>query len=179
MTKSYSLDEIQYVEKFIPDALHGTDIASYNHILKQGFKHSTGEDQFLGDGVYFWEGSYLLALRWAIRRAKRNHLNEYVIIIATIDLGICLDLLKPEHLEIVQKVAQKLKETTSKSINDAIVLNFIDHSIQKLDTIRAIHPETRKNIFDKSKFLSNVEPLICVKNTKNILSFSLQEQDNI
>ena len=176
----FRVPPIKYIQKILPDCFHGTDIASYKSVCNDGFHHSTGPEQFLGDGVYFWEGSELLAVRWAIKKTKRARAQTYVVIQATIDLGYCLDLTKPEHLEIVEEAAQKLKaETPSYVINDPVVINFIDYAIQKLDTIRSINPKSKKLIFKGSRFLSNVEPIICVRNTENILYFELSQKDKI
>ena len=169
--------QIQYTKKIIPDALHGTDFASYKNICNKGFECSIGDDQFLGEGVYFWEGSYLLALRWAQRKTRAQSSREYAIIQASIDLGVCLDLSKPEHLEIIEKAVGQLRKHTSKELNDAVVLNFIDYTIQKLDTVRAIHPKGKHRIFKESRYLARVEPIICIKNTDMIITFELYEKD--
>src|SRR5439155_1194366 len=49
---------------------------------------------WLGHGIYFWEDSYLRALRWAEEESKKSHrkIDLPAVIGATIELGNCLNL---------------------------------------------------------------------------------------
>ena len=176
----HNTPEIEDVTKIVPDALHGTDDESCKKIFKNNsFKHSPRHFSFLGNGVYFWEGSFLLARRWAIRKAKENNSFKYAIIKATINLGVCLDLNKPEHIELVENVADKLQKKLNYPLNDPVVINFINDNFINLDTVRALNPKSKKPIFKGSRYINKTEPLICVKNNDKILEYSICEKDNV
>jgi len=66
----YQIDLVaENFEKIIPDAYHGTDFASACNILREKkFRTSTGEHQYLGDGVYFFESSIQEAQNWAKKK---------------------------------------------------------------------------------------------------------------
>lgn len=55
----------------------------------QHFKHSANTYDWLGKGIYFWQDAPVRAAEWA----QRHHPNEPAVLVATIDLGMCIDLL--------------------------------------------------------------------------------------
>jgi len=72
-------------------AYHGTDHAAAESIIRDGFKASNNEYDWLGDGVYFFQDSPQRAWDWASER----HAATAAVIGADIRLVDCLDLLDP------------------------------------------------------------------------------------
>lgn len=99
---------LKHFDKIVPDAYHGTrsDYAQ-NVIQNKKFHISTGKEQYLGDGVYFFEGSKWNAKDWARRKFKGEQIG---IIKATINLWKCLDLNNKEHLMICVKTQDSIKD---------------------------------------------------------------------
>src|ERR1700730_1110864 len=78
---------LRYLETTVV-GFHGTAIDSRNHILRTGkFIESRNPDDWLGDGIYFFEGA-ARASQWANERFG----DRGTVIKATIRLGECLDL---------------------------------------------------------------------------------------
>jgi hypothetical protein len=80
---------------------HGCDRAFFDLVIKNGSSISNSENDYdwLGHGVYFWEGSYKRALDWAKSSKK---IKNPAVIGAFIRLGNCIDLLDTEHLQKVK-----------------------------------------------------------------------------
>lgn len=71
---------------------------------------------WLGSGIYFWEGDPLRALEWAAEKAKRDPtIKEPFVIGAVIDLGNCLDLLVRENLELVLDAHDEFVQVQAKA----------------------------------------------------------------
>ena len=81
--------------------------------IKQGSHLSNSENDYdwLGHGIYFWEGSYDRALEWAKKNPK---VKNPAVIGAFIKLGNCIDLLDSEHLEQVSSTYEILKSECKK-----------------------------------------------------------------
>lgn len=160
------------IEKFIPDAYHGTTLESARIIAKEGFKKSTGEQQYLGDGVYFFETSEAEAIYWAKRRSSGELIG---VIKSTVNLGRCLDLNDREHRDLITNVANKLKEKEDLKITDAVVINFVASTFSQIDSVRATHfrPKKQKKLFKGSRFFETPRLIICMRNLKYILTKEL------
>jgi len=172
---------IEYTEKIVPDAFHGTSKTNAQDIIQNGFSPSRGKDQYLGDGVYFFESSRTDAEIWA----KRTNLPaDCAVIQATINLGRCLDLFNPEHEGILRETSVRLqkeingKRNKSKGnreilITDALTVNLVA-KLGSIDTVRAIYPTgSQKKIYRGSHFTSRYQIFICVKNMASILSLKV------
>ena len=163
----------EYVDKEVPDAYHGTELGVAKRIEKgERFKKSKRDDLYLGDGVYFFEGSSELAQDWAKWRFK-----HYGIICATIQLGFCLDFHTVRAVQIIRFVEEKLKKKMpGKTIQIPAVINFYVENINpKIDTIRATNVKVNRPIIEEDKFYLS-ELIICVRNLNNIKKVSLVEQ---
>ena len=80
-------------------AYHGTTRDAADALVEgRAFEPSTGESDWLGRGVYFWEYGPRQAWRWAGQR----HGDEAAVVGAMVRLGRCLDLLDPENARIVR-----------------------------------------------------------------------------
>lgn len=80
--------------------------------LETELKPSAAGFDWLGQGVYFWEGDPLRAREWANWKRDRGDYSEPFVIGAVIDLGNCLDLLVRDNLELLQEAYQGLLEET-------------------------------------------------------------------
>ncbi len=73
---------------------HGTTLEAAKMIAREGFKISSNEYDWLGDGIYFFQDSQSRAWEWAYQvSSKRN--SPPVVIACQIDLTNCWDLLDP------------------------------------------------------------------------------------
>jgi hypothetical protein len=101
---------------------HGCDEDIIKSILlgKELIKHSNNAYDWLGHGIYFWEGSPSRAWEYA-NTLKNNPLQatspikKPAVIGAIIDLGHCLDFLDYENLQLLKTAHDFLIETNIKS----------------------------------------------------------------
>lgn len=153
--------------KSIPDAYHGTDSVSAEGILNSGFQSSTGEKQFLGDGVYFFESAPDQAERWAKRRCRALKRDTYAVLRATIQLGRCLDYLDGRCKALLNDAAQRLEERGRK-VTDATVISFLAQ-IHPFDSVRAVRQtQLPGTIFAQTNFPGDVQLIVCVRSKANI-----------
>ncbi len=73
----------------------------------QDWPHSTNAYDWLGSGIYFWEGSFRRAQEWGRDRVK----GDMAIVEARIQLGRCLDLMETEYLAVIHQTYDWLDNT--------------------------------------------------------------------
>jgi hypothetical protein len=87
---------------------HGTTRSAAESIVANPllFQSSTGEGDWLGQGVYFFENSFRKGTEWAMRtvdkRATSGGAEAPAVLGCEIDLSNCLDLCDPRHSEDLQ-----------------------------------------------------------------------------
>jgi len=85
---------------------HGCDRKVVERVVagKADLKPSQNNWDWLGHGIYFWEGSHARALRWAETESLRTEskIKKPGVLGAVIDLGNCLNLTEVEALELVK-----------------------------------------------------------------------------
>src|SRR5689334_15238278 len=98
-------------EQIIQRAYHGTTLPRARSIEAEGFRLSTGPNCWLGDGVYFYEEGFRLALEWATEHVigKAGLSEEAAVFQVRIDLGHCLNLDIESHQELISDVGDQLK----------------------------------------------------------------------
>jgi len=146
MAEIIRLDFPEY-EKIVPDAYHGTDVANVESIKANGFQIGTGSDLYLGDGIYFYEGSKWHAANFL---KQGNPTCKIALYRCVINLGRCLDLNNEDHKQAVVKFASQVrfwaadnqafcKKWNIKSPNNITVSFIINLAAQlsKADTVRA------------------------------------------
>ncbi|MDR6192543.1 hypothetical protein QE372_004877 [Agrobacterium pusense] len=74
-------------------------------------KPSQEEFDWLGYGVYFWEGDPGRAKEWAEEKVRRGRYSEPFVLGAVIDLGNCLDLLVRENIDLLTVAYETFCET--------------------------------------------------------------------
>jgi hypothetical protein len=178
--------KIEHFNKIVPDAYHGTSKANADKIIKSGFEISIGDDQYLGQGVYFFEGSRSSAERWANRS---YHLPDCAVIQAMLNLGRCLDFHIPEHVEFIILAKDEILKRQAalpgtnpekrKIITDGVVVNFLA-KLAVIDTVRAsqIIPKSKKPLiisktFPGSHFYNPQLLIICVRNLASIVDLKI------
>ena len=75
-------------------AYHGCDEATADAIIngRMTFDPSTNEYDWLGEGTYFWVGSYSRALDWAHFKKTQGKVTTPSVICALVELRFCLNL---------------------------------------------------------------------------------------
>ena len=74
---------------------HGCEKQVALDILNTPDKHldfSDNEEDWLGPGIYFWEGSVRRAWEWALGKQRRGSIRHPYVLGAVIDLKRCFDL---------------------------------------------------------------------------------------
>lgn len=97
-----------YVSPGVVVGFHGCDRSIFDHVIKHGSPLNNSENDYdwLGHGIYFWEGSNERALEWAKKSSK---VKNPAVIGAFIKLGNCLDLLDSQYLKQVKSTYEILK----------------------------------------------------------------------
>jgi hypothetical protein len=97
-----------YHSPTIVTGFHGCEESVVERILLgEKLLPSKNAYDWLGHGIYFWEGSYDRALRWA---DKNPDVKNPAVLGAIIHLGNCLDLLDTEHTQTVRETYELLKK---------------------------------------------------------------------
>ncbi|MFA6444240.1 MAG: hypothetical protein WCV99_18075 [Sterolibacterium sp.] len=144
---------------------HGCDAVIGEGILAGTIKHldpSRKKWDWLGHGLYFWEGNPQRALEWARERAITGSITTPFVLGAIIDLKHCLDLLDSSGLQLVQDAHATLaasyaavgiplprnrvgKDKAARTL-DCLVINSLHKFITKrrlprYQSVRAMFPE--------------------------------------
>lgn len=142
-------------------------------------KKSEKKWDWLGSGIYFWEGNPERAQQWAIERYG----DEAFIVGAVIDLGRCLDLLDSAGLQQVHDAFDVLKNVYDAALTtlpknegkdkgarklDCLVLNSLhtfraDEGLPSYDSVRAMFPEG-KELYDDAGFMDKNHIQLCIRN---------------
>lgn len=170
---------ITYQKKIIPDAYHGTTLRQAEDICGSStFVKTRYEDSYLGDGVYFYESSYISAVDWSVKIYGNDA--KTAVLKCSIDLGKCFDLHNKEHQQILAIVSERLRERVEK-VTDAFAINYLATNIvPDIDTVRC--PVVKKSpqlskIFSGSRIYINSEIYICVRNLAQILSIQIYREE--
>ena len=161
---------------------------------------SQNAHDWLGSGIYFWEGDPHRAVKWAKflsgnpALSKRPVLKPFVVG-AVIRPGRCLDLSQDVSREIVREAFLALKQAYDvagfamphnepsgagdndlvKRFLDCAVFEFVhqmrvSRKMEPFDSIRAAFPEGEP-LFDGAKVSEKAHVQICVRNPECILGY--------
>lgn len=136
---------------------HGCSTKTAANVLRHQIHHlnlSKSSQEWLGDGVYFWENSYDRAMQWALEHIADDE--KPAVIGAIIIPGNCLDLTDSQSIRELKPVAILMEEfwprlhpdekfPENKGMNhsyDCALLNFYHYFLElseqdKINTIRA------------------------------------------
>ncbi|MCZ7644907.1 MAG: hypothetical protein M5U26_06430 [Planctomycetota bacterium] len=156
---------------------------------------------WLGHGVYFWEGDPQRAFEYAeaVSRKPRSGIRTPFVVGAAIDLGYGLNLLNRSHLELLRRSYAGLQEALSlqgqplpankpgrvgpdllRRDLDCAVLNFLHEGIriqggQPFDTVRAAFWEGSE-LYGGAGFRELNHIQICVRNLNCIKGYFLPRE---
>jgi len=167
---------------------HGTrrdvvrDVVNRQRILTE----SRNDYDWLGSGVYFWEGSPQRALKWAQSQYTEA---EAGVLGAIIDLGNCLDLVETEAIAMVreahramQKSFQHLGKELPKNTGnlfvrklDCAVFTYLHYSRERanrpeFETVRCFFLEGQP-IYEGAGIRGDDHIQICVRDLRNICGY--------
>ena len=110
---------------------------------------------WLGSGIYFWEGDPVRAREWAEERKRLGKITEPAVIGAIIDLGHCLDLTNREDLATLLDAYQTMADAFAKVGRDLPINRDAKHlpagnkMLRFLDN--AVIEHLHRNIEDSAK----------------------------
>lgn len=147
---------------------------------------------WLGHGIYFWEGNWARAREWAHDRQKEGKIDQPFVLGAIIDLRHCLDLFDREAMRQVaiahdtlqrafhqtnRKMPQNVGKTPDKAGRtlDCLVINTLlslrQGSDQPMyDSVRGPFLEGDP-VYEGAGFRSHSHIQICVRNTACIKGY--------
>lgn len=85
------------------------------HGITPHLQWSENDYDWLGHGVYFWEGDPSRAMAWAESYRDAGRITEPFVLGAIIDLRLCLDLFRRDGLRQVQDAHSELRSTLKKA----------------------------------------------------------------
>lgn len=96
-----------YFSSGVVFGFHGCDKAVFDKVIKHGehLNASQKKHDWLGHGIYFWEGNYQRALDWA---ENHDDVDDPAVVGAIIKLGNCVDLLDTMYLRQVKSAFEIL-----------------------------------------------------------------------
>lgn len=113
MNVNQSWSAYEYQPSFIL-GFHGCDRSIGEAILRGKIAHlkpSEKAHDWLGHGIYFWEGNPQRALEWAQQRERDGAISYPFVLGAIIDLRHCLDLFDSHGLRQVADAHRMLQDT--------------------------------------------------------------------
>jgi hypothetical protein len=172
---------------------HGCDAEVGEGVLGGRIKHldySRKKWDWLGHGIYFWEGNPQRALEWAEERKVQGKVDTPFVIGAIIDLKHCLDLLDSGGLQQVKdayltlengyaKIGQPLPSNTGKDkaarMLDCLVMNSVhDYLASKgqpeYDSVRAMFPEGEE-LYTNAGFRDRNHIQLCIRDKSCIKGY--------
>jgi len=118
--------EYRYNSPALVVGFHGCNRETADDVIKHGARMIQSEQahDWLGHGVYFWEGSYQRAWQWAIQK----HREDAAVIGAFIKLGHCIDLLDIHWTEQLRDIYEVLKDEYESFGNTLPQNRIADHT---------------------------------------------------
>ncbi len=161
---------------------HGTTRKTAERIVLRGsFTPSRNNDDWLGNGVYFWEYAPQQAAQWAKQRYSEK--TRIAVVAAMIRLGNCFDLLDPRNVEPLIEAKKALIKTVKPLPQNHNSNKYLDCAVfetlyqlqesaeEPIDTARAVYvpTEAHKRIWKRSWIYKETHVQLCVRNSRNIL----------
>ncbi|MCH8962597.1 MAG: hypothetical protein IH820_15100 [Bacteroidetes bacterium] len=160
---------IQDEGNIVGDAYHGTDAANVESIQANGFTVGRSRDLFLGDGIYFYQGSQREAYKWA---ENLRQFQNIVVFKARINMGRCLDLDAWEHRELLEALETEILE--SRVVDEVplpVAINMLSE-YWSFDTVKKTQQKKKPAApFFKSPVYSYTRTYIAVRNPARIADY--------
>ena len=164
---------------------HGCSKEAFQKIIydHQPMLPSIKDYDWLGHGIYFWEGNLDRAWQWA----RERRADSPAVVAAIMDLGLCLNLVDSKCISEVQLAHQEM-ESQFKIANQALPINSNtkdskDFIVRRLDcaVIQFLHNQRENNkqqgydsvrgfftegnaIYENSGFYYKSHIQICIRN---------------
>lgn len=172
---------------------HGCSLEVFESVVRQGGEllPSTNDYDWLGNGVYFWEGSEQRAAQWAHDVASRKRFTPAVIG-AVIDLGRCLDLTESACIELLaneyrmleaeydllgMSIPQNAGKTQDKLLR-RLDCAVIEHLHKRLDGAGSDGFDSARGLFTEggpaypgAGFTARAHTQLCIRNPNCILGY--------
>jgi hypothetical protein len=164
-------------DRRVVEGYHGT---SWKRALQavqfQGLSPSRNSWDWLGDGIYFWEGSLNRGIEWAVE----HHGEAPAVIKADVRFGRCLDLFDTAWVPVFQAAYQRVvRAYQQKALPlprnrggnhslDRVVINYICEELYQIDTVRGPFLEG-KEVFPGSFLPDLAHVQITVRNPDMIV----------
>ncbi len=169
---------------------HGTRRSTALRIVQglEDFGPSQNDDDWLGNGVYFWEYAPQQAWLWARQRQRLKKWDEEIAVVASmIRLGFCLDLLDPENVKDLGQIYQGYRRSmaelgseppanvrSEKRLNCAVfklAYRLLEERDTPVDTCRAVFVPTQRGsrLWPGSGINAHAHIQVCVWNMECIL----------
>ena len=182
---------------------HGCDRQVFEKVLyhHEPLESSNNEYDWLGSGLYFWEHNLERAWEWAKNGTTnpKSHIEEPAVIGAVIDLGLCLNLLDSNNIQMLKNeyhiletkfaiAGKEMPINRNRKGNNDLVLRYLDCAViedlhaerEKLqmepyDSVRGVFFEGNP-IYNTSGFMEQSHIQICVRNPNCIKGFFAPNQ---
>jgi len=144
---------------------------------------------WLGNGMYFWEGNLKRAELWAQDKFKDNPGKTPSVIGAVIDMGTCLDLVDSSYLELLKASYRLMKksydisgislpkntrrhpgDTTLLKRLDCAVIEFLHERDNSFDSVRGVFWEGGE-LYEGTDHKEKNHIQICIRNPNCIKGF--------
>lgn len=181
---------------------HGCSKAVADGLLAgKEFEMSAKRYDWLGPGVYFWEGDARRAWEWAQEKVKDGAYEEPAVVGAVVDLGRCLDLTVRENLDLLADAHDSFKEATAiaklkmpvnqdgrddsggdkllRYLDCAVITHLHENmatDFEPFDTVRGMFLEGRP-VYEGGGFYSHTHTQIAVRNQNCIKGVFLPRGD--
>lgn len=150
---------------------HGTNSKCAQQILQsQLFRKSSDDEEWLGEGAYFFENDKQQAVYYA-KKAKK--IIDYKVISVNIQTNSLLDLIDTETYEAFQQFAYMLKDRYKKrkdkkprQLMNSVVLNAM-YKLKPYEVVRAAFPVARTTVAPRTN-IQQMQVQVCVKEQKCI-----------
>jgi hypothetical protein len=158
---------------------HGTYLETAKKILNEGFKATTNEDHYWGDGIYFYESGEKDAIQWAKDKQAREKGGKIAVIMSQISTGDCLDLDRQDHRDLVLDMREKLlaEGLAEETVTTPFAINALA-VVLGTDTVRLTYESKAEGkLFSGSRLFRRVASILCVRKLQRILSSVLSYQE--
>lgn len=176
---------------------HGTRKETARRIVNHEttYKASRNDDDWLGNGIYFWEHAPQQAWEWARKRYAAS--TQIAVLGSLIRLGTCLDLLDPKNGELLRDYHADMTEALEnagtryrKNVRahkylDCATLEYAYAALEEVDvdvqTCRGVYVptgNTRKRLWEGSWLSRDAHIQLCVRDPACIIGTWLVQPTN-
>lgn len=183
---------------------HGCDEDVRNRIISgESLRASKNNWDWLGSGIYFWQGNYERALHYAKNPPPKVKIKTPSVLGAVFTLGNCLDLTDKKWLDhvkysfdTVKRSFEAVRTPLPENVNTIDAPNSNDRIIRKLDciVINSLHDEFEKSdlppfdsvrgvffegepLYDGAGFHEKTHIQICIRNPNCIKGYFIPRKE--